>query len=94
MPSADPSTAHSIEECLERIDHTRALLERQLTELHGLCMRRFAECEAAGNDTSQCYDLHGLSGHLMGLAIAAIRLDGATDDNIRTLLNLILKREA
>ena len=30
----------------------------------------------------------------MGLAIAASRLNGATDDNIRTLLNLILKREA
>lgn len=88
------STEHAIEECLERIDHTRALLESQLTELHGLCMVRVDECEAAVSDSSHCYDLHGLSGHVMGLAIVASRLNGATDDNIRTLLNLILKREA
>jgi hypothetical protein len=88
------STEHAIEECLERIDHTRALLESQLTELHGLCMIRVDECEAAGSDSSPCYDLRGLSGHVMGLAIVAARLTGATDDNIRTLLNLILKCEA
>lgn len=32
------STGRAIEECLERIDHTRALLESQRIELHGLCM--------------------------------------------------------
>ena len=93
MPNAAPRTEHAIEECLERLDHTRALLESQLTELHGLCKRRVDECEAAGTDSAHCYDLHDLSGHLMGMAVSAVRLDGATDENIRTLLNLILKRE-
>jgi len=86
--SAEP--AIEIEECLESIDHTRALLESQLTTLHRLCVISTDECEAR-SDAAPCYDLFGLSGHLMGLAIVAARLNGATDDNIRTLVDLILK---
>ena len=85
------STEDAIEECLERIDHTRALLERQLTELHGLCRLHVDECKAIGRDC--CYDLHGLSGHMLGMAIVALRLDGATDDNIRELVDGTLPGE-
>ena len=84
-------STEQIEECLERIDHTRALLERQMTELRGLCMARVEECEAAGGDSSRCYDLHGLSGHMLGMAIVAMRLAGANDDNMRELLHLSLE---
>jgi len=79
------SIEQAIEECLERVDHTRALLESQLTALRRLCIARLD-----GND-SQRYDLHGLSGHVLGMAIVALRLDGANDDDIRMLVDLTLK---
>jgi hypothetical protein len=91
--SGDASAERAFEECLERIDHTRALLERQLTELHGICVVLVDECEEAGRDSSQCYDLRGLSGHMMGMAIAAMRIDGATEDNIMAVVNMTLGRD-
>jgi hypothetical protein len=82
------STAQSnkIEECLERIDHTSALLESQLTELRGLCTVR--------RGSARCDDLEHLCGHLMGMAIVAAHLAGATDDNIKALVSLILEPDA
>ena len=85
------STEEAIEECLERVDHTRALLESQVTELRRLCIVRVEEREAAGDDSPQRYNLRGLSGHMLGMAIVALRLDGATEDNIRTLVDMTLK---
>ena len=85
------STEQAIEECLERVDHTRALLESQVTELRRLCIVRVDERHAAGDDSPQRYDLRGLGGHVLGMAIVALRLDGATHDDIRMLVDLTLK---
>lgn len=54
QPTHSPRHRHAV----------HALLESQLTELHGLCMVRVDECDAAGSDSLHCYDLHGLSGHV------------------------------
>ena len=75
----------AIEECLERLDYTRAQLENQLTEVRGLVLLR-----AKQDHDSPCV-LGGLSGHLLGMAIVAMRIDGLTDDDMRILLHLTLE---
>ena len=85
------NTEQAIEECLERVDHTRALLESQVTALRRLCIAHIEERQAAGDDSPQRYDLRGLGGHVLGMAIVALRIDGAIHDDIKMLVDLTLE---